>query len=460
MNTLTLKLAAAAAMMVLASQQLFAVELNSGEKDLGKVDVQLKAIHVLDARNNGYDPRTGTAYLVKLKYETPSWKNFNLGLGFYNNGDLFNLTDFNKPNKKVARGLFVEDDGDEKSLMGEAYLRYQGNKFSIDGGRRLYSTPLTTITYNLMPNFHTLVEATTTAVPDTVLSLSQIFRMSFGSRAMTDFGLIGEGTGTAGATVRPDTIGQADFHSIGKISLGQDAENKGTNGITVFGATYSGFKNVVGFKKIDLSLWNYYSDDISNNLYLQADTIYPIKALKLKLGGQYLYQTDVGDSKAGDLKFHLSGIKATLAGKGWAVFGAYNHSSSGDGNGFHNAYGSDPAYTSTIFSRNEYRKDVDAYQVGIKYKNLKYKVLKPLTVIAKYSYYGESDSVGRVSGVGTNLTSQDDADEFDLIWLYKPPELKELTVKLFTAWRTSEYNGSNGQQLKQRHTRLIADLKF
>ena len=277
---------------------------------------------------------------------------------------------------------------------------------------------------------------------------------------MTDFGLIGEGTGTAGATVRPDTIGQAEFHRIGKISLGQDAQNKGTNGITTFGVTYSGIKNVAGFKKIDLSLWNYYSDDISNNLYLQADAVYPINNLKLKLGGQYLYQTDVGDSKAGDLTFHLSGIKATLAGKGWAVFGAYNHSAGSDGNGFHNAYGSDPGYTSTIFSRNEYRRSVDAYLVGFKYKNLKIKALKPFTVIAKYANYGQSNSIGRFSGVGTNLTARNDAEELDLIWLYKPPQLKDLTVKLFTAWRESEYNGSNGRQLKQRHTRLVANLKF
>ncbi len=451
---------AAAAVVVLASQQASAVELKSDGKDLGKADVQLKSMHVIGGRNNGYDPTTGTAYLVKLKYETPSWNDFNLGLGFYNAGDLFNITQFGDDNERVARGMFVTDDGDEESLMGEAYLTYTRPKFNLHAGREYYSTPLTTILASTTPNFYTVVGANTTAVPNTQLSLSQIIQMSFGARAMTDFGLIGEGTGTAGATVVPNSIGQAEFFRIGKIALGQDAEDRGTNGITVFGANYSGLKDIVGFKKIDLALWNYYNDEFSNNLYLQADAVYPINKLTLKLGAQYLYQTDVGDSRLGDLKFHLSGIKATLAGKGWAVYGAFNHSSSGDGNGFSNSYGSDPGYTSTIFSRNQYRKDVNAYLVGFKYKYLKNKWLKPFTLITNYANYGESDSIGRVSGVGTGLTSQDDAEELDLIIAYKPPQVKPLTVKMFTAWRNSEYDGSNGFQLKQRHTRIIANLKF
>ena len=76
---LSVKLAAAA-VVVLASQQASAVELKSDGKDLGKADVQLKSVHVFGGRNNGYDPTTGTAYLAELKYETPSWNDFNLGL--------------------------------------------------------------------------------------------------------------------------------------------------------------------------------------------------------------------------------------------------------------------------------------------------------------------------------------------------------------------------------------------
>lgn len=436
------------AVLFFASNPLSALELKSDGNDYGKVEGQLKVMNIFDAKSNGYDPETGASFLVKLKYITPSWNNLKAGLGFYNAGDLFNLTEFDS-DEKVARGMFVTDDGEEKSLMGEAYIRYQGDKFLIHGGRQLYKTPLTTITYSTMPNFHTLVGVSITAVPDTVFSLSQVLEMSFGSRAMTDFGLIGEGTGTAGAATRPDLIGQADFHKISEITLGDGAES--TNGITVFNASYSGLKNVAGFKKIDLSFWDYYADEISNNLYLQADAVYPLKGLKLKLGAQYLLQRDIGDSRAGDLDFNLFGAKVALGGKGWSLFAGYNHSS-GD-TGFLNAYGGDPAYTSSIFSRNEYRENVDAYKLGFKYK-----IFKPFTVIASYANYGKSDSLGRIGGVGSGLTAREDAEEFDLIWVYKPA--KAWMLKLFTAWRTSEYDGSNGKQLTQAHTRLIGSVSF
>jgi hypothetical protein len=272
--------------------------------------------------------------------------------------------------------------------------------------------------------------------------------MSFGARAMTDFGLIGEGTGTAGAAVRPNLIDQAEFHGIDKITLGPNKPDS-TNGITVFNAGYNGFKN------LKLALWNYYADDISNNLYAQADYTLPVKSWKLKLGGQYLYQKDVGDNLAGDLNFRMWGLKAVLAGKGWSVFGAFNHS--GGDTKMLNAWGGDPGYTSMIFSRNQYRESVDAFQVGFQYK-----ILKNLMFKAAYSKYKESetDAPARVLGAGSSgfVSPQKDADELDLVLVYKP--VKKWMIKLFYANRTSEYDSVNGKDLTQRHTRLVTSYSF
>ena len=208
----------------------------------GKVSAELKAMGIIGDDGNGYDPSEGTAYLVKLKYLTPSWKRAKLGIGFYNAGDLLNLTEFDEaaadPDKRLARGMFVTDDGSEKSLMGEFYVTYTGEGFAVNAGRQSYKTPLTTITYSTMPNFHTVYGISTTAIPDFKLSLDQVTQMSFGARAMTDFGLIGEGTQTAGASVLPSSIGQAEFHDISLIATGDDTED--TNGITVLGGTYAG----------------------------------------------------------------------------------------------------------------------------------------------------------------------------------------------------------------------------
>jgi hypothetical protein len=441
-----------------------AMDDKSAGSNSGEVSGEFKVMHVIDADNNNYDPSTGTAYLVKLKYLTPSWNNAKLGIGFYNAGDLLNMTDFDvdgtpDPNleEKVARGMFVTDDGAEKSQLGELYLNYAGEGFEINAGRQLYDTPLTNIAYSTMPNFHTAFGISTTALTDTKLSFDLVTQMSFGARAMTDWGLIGEGTQTAGATVLPSSIGQAEFHDISQIAIGSDTED--TDGIAVIGATYSGIKGA------KISAWDYYADDISNTIYAEGNYGMPVSGLKLMLAAQYLNQSDVGtlvqdynadfsSATTGNftdgIDYSLFGVKAALKGQKWMAYAAYNKSS-GD-TGFFNSWGGDPAYTSSIFSRNAYRENVSAYKVGVKYD-----FLKNFFVMLSHADYGQSDSVGRLSGIG-NVTALTDAKETDLVLVYKP--MKDLMLKLFHANRTSEYDGSKGKELTQAHTRLVASYTF
>ena len=199
-------------------------------------------------------------------------------------------------------------------------------------------------------------------------------------------------------------------------------------------------------------------DDIANNVYAEAKYVLPLKdkGLKLKIDGQYLYQGDTGSSYAGDLDFNLFGLKATLASKRWAIFGAFN-SSSGD-NAMLNAWGGDPAYTGSIFSRNAYRESVNAYKVG-----LKYKLFKNTTLVASYADYGQSDTSApaKVLKVGSSgfVDPMTDATELDLVLIFKPR--KNSMLKLFYADRTSEYDGSgNGRELQQQHLRFVGSIAF
>lgn len=139
--------------------------------------------------------------------------------------------------------------------------------------------------------------ASTKVATNIKLGISQITGMSFGARSMTDFGLIGEATKSAGAAIKTATIGQAEFHNIYKASTGKT--NEDTNGITVLNAEYNATKN------LKLALWNYYVDDIANNIYLQVDGSIPLTGKKLKLSGQYLTQSDTGSKFADELDFSM-----------------------------------------------------------------------------------------------------------------------------------------------------------
>jgi hypothetical protein len=337
--------------------------------------------------------------------------------------------------------------------MGEFYLNYAGEGFEINAGRQLYNTPLTDITYSTMPNFHTAFGISTTAVSGLKLSFDQVTQMSFGARAMTDYGLIGEGTQTAGATVLPNSIGQAEFHDISLIATGDETAD--TDGISVFGATYTGIKGA------EISVWDYYAYDISNSFYLEGSYGLPVGGLKMKLLAQYLNQGELGslveDNNQGGtqnfadgIDFDLFGIKAVLKGSNWMAFAAYNKSN-GD-TGMFNSWGGDPAYTSSIFSRNAFRENVSAYKIGVKYN-----FMKNLFVMLSHADYGQSDSKGRLPGLGI-VTPRTDAKETDIVFVYKP--MKGLMLKLFHANRTSEYDGTNGADLTQAHTRLVAAYSF
>ena len=186
-------------------------------------------------------------------------------------GDFWGMTDFDldPDTERLARGMFVNDDGDLETQLGEAYVTYKDEKFSLHGGLQMYKTPLTTIAYSTMPNFYSTVGGALTVLPDTTLGAAQIIDISWGARSMTDFGLIGEGTKSAGAAINTSSIGQAEFHDVSTATLGNNAPS--TNGITVLSAEYAGIKNT------KLGFWNYYVDDIANNFYTEVNTVFPFK---------------------------------------------------------------------------------------------------------------------------------------------------------------------------------------
>lgn len=438
------------ALLILALLGTTGIMAAAGEKastqDIGSASAMVKAMYVLYDKENGYAPNNGSGYLLQLKYESPDlyFDNLKAGFGVYVNGDT-GLTDWDDPDKKQARGMFVSAQGEEKANLGQAYLAYKAKGlFKVKLGRQeIRQTPMTTIKPSLMPNFYEAYGITSDVWSDLTLHLMQITRISYGSRAATDWGLISENTGTGGAphvVEEKGGVGQARFIAIGDV-----AGEESSAGFTVLGARYKGVKNLT------LSLWNYCGHKIVNDLYGQVDYILPLSTSpRIKLSAQYLNQQSISGFESpytkASVDFWMAGAKATVWGKRWVAFAAYNHSS--DSDQMYNVYGSDPGFTSTLFSRNEYRKGVQAYKLGGSYK-----IIKGVVIVAGYGYYGKSDTI---NAKGWEPTS--DAQELDVFLNYKPTKSWKFT--LCTAWRNSEYDNYGGADRSQKHVRLIGLYKF
>jgi len=410
----------------------------------GKLTAQVKLQHVVDAKDNNYDPNTGTAEMFTLKYLSSNMNGLKVGMGFYAVGDLFENTDLDIDPGRPASGLYVTGDASLKAVLGEFYLDYNRNNLNVYGGRMMFKSPFTTSAESTLPDFHTVVGAKYKVNKSFNVGLAQMTQMSIAARGANEFGLIGEGTGTGGITQSPVALARAEFHDIAVVALGEGAES--TNGLTILNASFK------PSKKMNVSGWGYMAHDIYNALYVDANHVTPLKGKKLKLSGQYLTQSAAGDELAGDIDFNMVGLKATVANKKWAAFVAMNQSS-GD-TGMFNAFSGDPGFTSSQFSRNEYRENVTAYKVGGKYK-----VAPKWTVGGGYANYGQSDTtVGTVPGMGVAGIAQTDATELDMFVMWKPT--KKTMIKVTHAQRVSEYDGSEGADLTMGHTRLIAVANF
>lgn len=448
-----------------------AYELKFQGNDYGELSGRVRALSILSAKDNGWDPSSGNAYSAMAAYKSPAWNGFRFNAAAYINGDIFGTTDFDPKvgEGRTARGMFLNNTGAQKGQLTNVNLTLSNKQLYAFGGRGQIDTPLTVNTYNLVPNSYTALRVGAKPIEGLDISLGQITQMSFGTRAMTDWGFIGEATGTAGAAQLPSQpgLGQAEFFNLGQIALGPRAEN--IAGLTVASLSYSGLPHT------KLSLWNYYTQDISNSVYFDVDATIPVSTMKLDLGAQYLRQDDVGDGTKGiqggpsiqanfgdgDLDYNLFGLKAGLIGpkKKWTAHAMWNQS---DGDtAFFNAFGGDPAFTSSIFSRNAYRKNVNAWGLRASYE-----IIPGLRFMAAYFDYGKSETVGAVPNVSPAALPTTNADELDLVLSYKPKQVKGLTIRTFYVNRTSEYDGfvnprtGSKADATMSHWRLIATYSF
>ena len=303
-----------------------------------------------------------------------------------------------------------------------------GSKFTM--ARDQFDSPLTKIQITHVPNMYQYLRYDL-PVQKGNLSFAYIDKMAYGSRSVTDYSLIGEQTGTAGMMLSPlssinnqdPAIIRGDYYSIEDTVTGVTS----SSGIAVVG--YNGKLNGNSLK-----IWDFKAIDILNNIYVETD--YKLSSIATKISAQVLHQSIDESSLKSTHGGTMYGVKSNTKFDNIMLELAYNSKDSG---GILNPWGMNPGYTSSIFSRNEYRADVDAYKVSVSYK-----LDSKSKFMVSHADYGQSSMSGAVR----------EAYETDMVFVYKP--MKNVMVKLFNANRQSEKADSK----TQNHTRIVANYSF
>lgn len=413
--------------------------------DDGSFHGYLRAHHIFDGEDNGFDPVTGSTLGFGLGYGVEVIKGLKVGVEAYGVMDS-GLTDTDET--AIAYGQFLNEVKKpselDAGLAWGAHISYKFNGMKATLARSQFKSPFTKIQITHVPNLYEFARFDSKLFGGKA-TLAFITKMSYGSRAAADFGLIGEKTGTAGMAISPFKNPKGYLERGTYFDISDTVKNNDSSGILVLGYEKK-------IKRFNFRVWDFMIDDVANNLYADASYKIPIgKGKGMKLSAQVWNQNI--DNAFYDKKYGgtLFGAEAVL--KWGKIIGKLAYTTKDEG-GLLNAWGANPGYTSSIFSRNEYRGDVDAYKA-----TLVYKPMKNLKFMVSYADYGQSDMSLKASPKVT-LNPTSDATERDIAIIYKPR--KDIMIKLFNADRTSEFHGAKNGKVKktQNHTRLIVNFAF
>ncbi len=483
---------------VLASQLMGAEDLSEMIKE-GKAGGYIRLHHIFPEASDTV-AEAGSVIGGKLKYQTGALYGLRFGAAFYTtyNTGLASDSYLTKDGySHMAQGLQSDDMGSYITL-GEAYASYHLSNTDLTYGRQEFKTPMTENAVTIIPNLFEGAVATIKELPDITVTAAHITKMQYGTRAATDASLIGDGVyaitsgagfgfvspvvnGTTGV-ITPG-YGKEVFQDMGEATFGRTgavgtAARMDTSGVTSLGIDYA---------KGDLKarVWDYYAHEMYNTIY--ADAEYKLNAgpAKVTLGAQILKQDDVGDfstslggiflqneravthpdktalyktklSTDGQIDSMVWGVQAKASIDSWVFNVAYTDSSDGH---VINAWGGDPLYTGSIFSRNNYRADTSAYKIGGEYdfSSLGVTGLKFSINHAEYDSNVQTTATSLngttyVAGAGSHTEK---SSETDYMLHYVVPSVKGLWLRLFHVERTNDTRNYD-----QSHTRLIANLSF
>ncbi len=354
--------------------------------------------------------RDGSAIGGFLKYETATYEGLSFGTAFYTTNG-FLLDDPKDDYTKVDPTLFGKDNN-SYSILGEAYLKYSYDNTTFKAGRQKLNTPLAGADdARMIPNFFEAYVLTNKDVEDTTILLAHITKFAQGT-----FGRAYNGglLAITGGYSYVDTRDQVeDFVDMGTYAVGKD-----TSGVSIASATYTGIKD------LKIQLWDYYAHDILNAIYGEASYKMDLGSIKPFVASQFISESDVGDSYAGDLSGLYWGAKVGAKIDAFTAYVAYSSTSSNDDNddatknAIISPWGGMPAYTQGMVTRHVFLAGTDATKVAASYD------FKSMGTNLKTVLYYANYSMDKNNGY-----TEDDASEIGFDFIYYPELVKNLQLR-------------------------------
>lgn len=289
----------------------------------GKVSGQIRAAYI--NQDNAVDTDTyGTSLGGVLKFETAAWHDIKLGLGAYISQKLHVATG-DKDEGKANPDLFAADT-DSYTYVGEAYIDYSANDFTLRIGRQLIDTPFAdTDDIRMHPNSFEAAIATYSGLEKTTLIGGYVTRW-------------------------------AGYDSGDDISKFKKLGGDESNGVAVVGIMNESVENLA------LQGWYYAIDEVSKAFYTDATYALPFtETMELELSAQY---ANFSEEKGSGMDGNVYGVGAAFNIGALTLGAAYNKASNDTDKYVSNGFGGGPYFTSMEEMTIDGFEDVKAYQLS------------------------------------------------------------------------------------------------
>ena len=217
-----------------------------------------------------------------LKYETGSFKNFSIGIGYYtsHNLNISNLANRDNASNKESRyeaGLFDVQDLENREIhvLGELYLKYKNLKNEIKLGRMKLKTPyLNPEDGRMIPTLEQGLWYSGTPNKQLKYNLGWITHIA--PRSYSKFETVSNSIGIYPTGLNPDGSRSGYYRNLSSLGIGVASLQ-------------------VKKEKWGIDIWDYFVENIFNTAYLKGYYQTKTELLPVKISGQYLIQNKINN---------------------------------------------------------------------------------------------------------------------------------------------------------------------